>query len=76
MAGASVRIFFRPGCHVIPWGRASAPAGVARSLGGVRVVVQGFLMLSYRPVRRPYQPASAIFQPASTILRVRVGIDP
>jgi hypothetical protein len=29
MARASVRIFFRPGCHVIPWGRASAPAGVA-----------------------------------------------
>jgi hypothetical protein len=36
-------MFFPPGCCAVPWGRASAPAGVApRSLAEAWVLLQGF----------------------------------
>jgi hypothetical protein len=67
-------MFFPPGCCAVPWGRASAPAGVAlEALQECGYSCKSFSQVC-QCVRCWFQPSSAIFQPASTVPCACIGI--
>jgi hypothetical protein len=68
--------FFPPGCGAVPWGRTSAPAGVAlkpcRTVGDLA----RFFHSVCQCARRQFQPASTVFQPASPVPYTHIDTHP
>jgi hypothetical protein len=66
------RTSFRPGCYVVPWGRASGPAGLAPE--ALEECAYSFKVFSQRCrcARCRFQLASAMSQSASAVPCARV----